>query len=148
MSFGWSAGDILAAISLLVEIGQALNGADGSAEDHKRASDFVTPITKGLLQLHEYASEDEEGISHFDENKVSAFRPIVQALEPLINQFKDKVLEYSGLHQEDRRKRDWFKRQFDKLTWHFVEQEKLLNLRQAIQAHFEVLGALYPKMIM
>jgi hypothetical protein len=148
MLFGWSARDIYDAVRLLVEIGQALSGANGSPKDHKRADDFVTPIKKGLEQLHEYAKEDEEGISSFDEMKVSAFRPTVEALEPLIKQFTDKVLEYSGLKDEVRRKRDWFKRQYSKLMWHFVEKEDLLRLRQTIEAHFAFLSALYPKMIM
>ena len=148
MSFGWGAGDILAAIRLLIEIGQALHAAHGSAKDHARAAAFVTPIKNGLECLLQYAKEEEEGISSLDPEKTSAFSPTVKALKPLINQFIEKVLQYSGLQYEDRRTRDWFKRQYDKLKWHFVEQDDLLQLRETIIAHFAFLSAFYPQMIM
>jgi hypothetical protein len=150
MSFGWSAGDIISAINILLEITQALNSATGSPADHKRASSFITPITHSLQTLHSYAVEEEEGLSSLssEENKVSAFRSTVEALEPLVKEFTDKILEYSGLNEDGKRKRDWVKKQFDKLKWHFVEKEDLLKLRGVIEAHFAVLGALYSKLIM
>jgi hypothetical protein len=109
MSFGWSAGDIFAAVQVVVQIGQALSEASGSPKDHEKASAFVTPIKNGLEQLHEYAKEEEEGISNIDPGKASVFTPTVNALGPLIKEFTDKVLQYSGL-QEHQRKRDWLKR--------------------------------------
>lgn len=148
MSFGWSAGDIFTAINLLIEIGQALRSANGSPKDHARASAFVAPVKNGLEHLLEYAKEEEGEISTLDPMKTSAFRPTVETLAPLIKQFIGKVLQYSGLQDEDRRKRDWFRRQFDKLKWHFVEQDDLLQLRETIIAHFAFLSAVYPKMIM
>ncbi|KAH6693383.1 hypothetical protein DL95DRAFT_448687 [Leptodontidium sp. 2 PMI_412] len=149
MSFGWSAGDIIAAINLLLEITQALNSATGSPSDHKRASSFIAPITNSLQALHSYAAEEEDGLSAsgLNEKKVSTFRPTIEALEPLIKEFTEKVMDYSGLNDDGKRKRDWFKRQYEKLKWHFVEREDLLKLRTTIEAHFAVLGALYPKLI-
>lgn len=38
------------------------------------------------------------------------------------------------------------KRQYAKLTWHFVERKDSLELRTTIEAHFAALGALYPKL--
>ena len=148
MSFGWSPGDIFAAVKLLIDISQALSDANGSPKDHARALSFVNPIKNGLEQLLIYAKEEEEGILSSDDTKVSAFRPTVQALEPLIKKFTEKVLQYSGLQEDVTRKRDWLGRQFDKLKWHFVEKEDLLQLRQTIEAHFAFLSALYPKMIL
>jgi hypothetical protein len=148
MSFGWSAGDIFTAVQLLWEIGQALSSAKGSPLDRSQANGFVKPIEAGLTQLREYAQEEEEGLSNFDSKEVSAFRPTVDALKPLAKEFTDKVLEYSGLNEELKRKRDWWKKQYEKLKWHFIEKEDLLQLRNTIQAHFAVLGALYPKMIL
>jgi hypothetical protein len=148
MSFGWSAGDIITTVNLLIEIGQALRSANGSPKDHARASTFVAPVKIGLEHLLEYAKEEEGDISTLDPVKTSAFRPTVEALAPLIKQFIGKVLQYSGLQDEDRRKRDWFRRQFDKLKWHFVEQDDLLQLRETIISHFAFLSAVYPKMIM
>ncbi len=158
MSFGWSAGDIFAAVRLLVEIGQALREANGSPKDHQRANDLVTPIKNGLAQLQKYVKEDEEGISSLDKEKTSNFSPTVEALRPLIEQFTEKVLQYSGLSEAGpknappaevvKKIRDWAKRQYNKLAWHFVEKEDLLHLRQTIEAHFTILSAVYPEMIM
>jgi hypothetical protein len=150
MPFGRSAGDIISVINLLLEIMQALNSAARSAADHRRATSFILPITNSLQALHSYALEEEEGLSRYslDENKVSTFRPTVEALEPLVKEFTDKVLEYSSLYEDRKRKREWVKRQYEKLKWHFVEREDLLKLRATIEAHFAVLGALYPKLIM
>jgi len=41
---GWSAGDIIAAVNLLLEITKALNSVTGTSSDHRRASSFKTPI--------------------------------------------------------------------------------------------------------
>jgi len=149
MSFGWSAVDIITAVNLL-EITQALNSATGGPSDHKRASSFIAPITNPLRALHSYAVDEEEGLSTsgLNEKKVGTFRPTVEALEPLVKEFTDKVLEYSGLSENAQRKRDWFKRQYEKLKWHFVEWVDLLKLRTTIEAHFAVLGALYPSRFM
>jgi hypothetical protein len=47
MSFGWSAGDVIAAVNLL-EITKALNSVTGSSSDRKRTSSFITPIICSL----------------------------------------------------------------------------------------------------
>jgi len=116
MSFGWSAGDIFAAVKLLIDISQALSSAHGSPKDRARALSFVNPIKNGLEQLLIYAKEEEEVILSSDDTKVSAFRPTVQALEPLIKKFTEKVLVLwaAGRRHEEKR-----------LAWETIRQAQM-----------------------
>jgi len=51
MSFGWSAGDIAAAVTIIIDVVQALNEADGASADYRRVSSFLTSLTSTLTTL-------------------------------------------------------------------------------------------------
>lgn len=51
MSFGWSAGDIIAAITVLVKVGKALRESDGAASDYQDTFHFLTSLDKTLTGL-------------------------------------------------------------------------------------------------
>jgi hypothetical protein len=44
MSFGWSAGDIAAAITLLYNLDEALDSCDGAAGDYREAVGFLEDL--------------------------------------------------------------------------------------------------------
>jgi hypothetical protein len=48
MSFGWSAGDILAAAEFVLEVTRALDEVDGAAKDFRTASSFLKNLNSAL----------------------------------------------------------------------------------------------------
>jgi hypothetical protein len=51
MSFGWSAGDIVAALQLLHKVGVALKDTGGASSDYQDASAFLDILTVTLQHL-------------------------------------------------------------------------------------------------
>lgn len=51
MSFGWSAGDIISAISLLFKIGNALRSAGGASSEYQDAVEFLRTLQSTLELL-------------------------------------------------------------------------------------------------
>jgi hypothetical protein len=51
MSFGWSAGDIVAAIDTLITIGKALKESGGSATEFQNAIVFITGVGKTVTGI-------------------------------------------------------------------------------------------------
>lgn len=51
MSFGWSVGDLIAAINLLTKIGGALRDADGASFEYRDATNFLNTLRITLENL-------------------------------------------------------------------------------------------------
>jgi hypothetical protein len=51
MSFGWSAGDIVAAVDTLITIGKALRESGGSASEFQDAVAFITGVGKTITGI-------------------------------------------------------------------------------------------------
>jgi len=52
MSFGWSAGDIVAALKLLYQISVALKDSDGASSDFQDACSFFQTLSRTLQHLN------------------------------------------------------------------------------------------------
>jgi hypothetical protein len=64
MSFGWSAGDVVAGVKLFVKIGKALKDSGGSKSEYQDAVGFlesVSSIITGLQQIRDSNPELEWG---------------------------------------------------------------------------------------
>jgi hypothetical protein len=53
MSFGWSAGDLVAAVNTLAKIGKALKDSGGAATEYQEAVTYLNSITRTLNGLEE-----------------------------------------------------------------------------------------------
>jgi hypothetical protein len=51
MAFGWSAGDILSAINLIIEVANALDEVSRSAKEFQEASSFLRDLNSALSPL-------------------------------------------------------------------------------------------------
>jgi hypothetical protein len=76
MSFGWSAGDIAAAITLAYNLIQALDTCDGAAGDYREAVSFLQDLKRTLEPLQAftasnvvpgYGSDIEEQVAYIKE---------------------------------------------------------------------------------
>lgn len=60
MSFGWSAGDIVSAITLLLKIGAALQDAGGASSEYRDAVGFLKTLQTTLEHLKAFSSTPVE----------------------------------------------------------------------------------------
>lgn len=88
MSFGWSAGDIVSAISTLVKVGKALRESGGAASEYQDAANFLDSLAKTLTGVKTVLADnpnvkwESELIEHAD---------IVKAA---VENFRKKIEKY------------------------------------------------------
>jgi len=123
MSFGWSAGDIVAAVSTLVKVGKALKDSGGAATEYQDAIAFLTSVEKTLKGLQTIAdqfpdSEWEEELQEQAKNLKSA-----------VDDFHQKIAKYdlSLGSSSDRRKVRRIPREIQ-----FALSDRVKELRKAI----------------
>lgn len=58
MSFGWSAGDIATAISVLLKVSKALKISGGAATSYQSTASFLTSLSKTLSSLQNLLSQN------------------------------------------------------------------------------------------
>ncbi|KAF7896237.1 hypothetical protein EAF00_006251 [Botryotinia globosa] len=56
MSFGWSAGDIAQAVSLIVKVVKALDDASGAPDEYRKMAVFLENVNLTLKNLHVFAT--------------------------------------------------------------------------------------------
>jgi hypothetical protein len=138
MSFGWSAGGIAAAITLVYNLVEALDSHDGAAGDYREAVAFLRDLKRALEPLRtftawqtypEYGREIGEQVEHIKEP---------------IGKFLDKVLKYEpcgakaakGHHRHVLRK----------LQWYLFMSKKVSNLRKKIESNMRIIDTLMQRL--
>ncbi|TEY35220.1 hypothetical protein BOTCAL_0594g00040 [Botryotinia calthae] len=56
MSFGWSAGDIAQAISLIVKVVKALDDGSGAPDEYRKTAVFLESVNLTLKNLQVFAT--------------------------------------------------------------------------------------------
>ena len=139
MSFGWSVGDIAAAVSLVYNLIEALDTCDGVAGDYRKAVAFLRDLKQTLEPLHAftvwniyptYGKQIEEQAAQIKE-PIESFLKDVLKFEPSLGA---KAKE--GHHRHVLRK--W--------QWHVVILKKVLALRKKIDAHMRVIDILLQRL--
>jgi len=111
MSFGWSAGDIAAAIKLLVNLVEALHSSDGAAGDYREAVGFLTDLKRTLEPLQTFTALNAHP-SYADDIRIQ-----VERIKVPVEAFLKAVLKYEpslgakaapGHHRNVGRKLQWF----------------------------------------
>ena len=90
MSFGWSVGDILAAVRLLVQVGQALKDTGGASSDYQQTSLFLEGLGATLQRIQTY-SEKHEG-----QGLLKGLQKDVEAVRDAVNGFRDRIQQNFG----------------------------------------------------
>lgn len=90
MSFGWSAGDIAAAIKIIIDVAQALDDASGAAADYRRISNFLNSLVATLKTL-EALSDIPAAATISLSNKIKEIQePVIDFLSE-IEKYKAKL---------------------------------------------------------
>lgn len=139
MSFGWSAGDIAAAITLAYNLIQALDTCDGAASDYREAVSFLRDLmeTLGPLQTFTacnanpiYGKDTKEQVGHIKE-PVEKFLAAVLKYEPSLGAGAKE-----GHHRHILRK----------LQWYIFMSKKVLGLRRKIKSHMRIIDTLMQRL--
>jgi hypothetical protein len=135
MSFGWSVGDIAAAITVAYNLIQALDDAHGAASDYREAVSFLGYLKRTLEPLHEFAAWGT-----YPAYGREIGEQVGRIKEP-VGHFLAAVLKYEpnlGVKAE----RGWNRRMpasLRKLQWCIFMSKKVLSLKGKIGSHMRVL---------
>ena len=111
MSFGWSAGDIATAVTLVYNPIQALDSYDGTASDYREAVSFLRDLKLALEPLQTFTAWNAYPAYGRDIGEQ------VEYIKEPVEQFLAEVLKYEpslgtnanrGHHQHVLRKLQWY----------------------------------------
>lgn len=131
MSFGWSAGDIAQAITLVVKVARALDNANGAAEDYREAAAFLKSLKRTLEPLQTITSLHLSQ-SYNDEitEVVGNIKRPIEAFQTLAEKFESSL----GVNSRWKGRR--------KLQWAFQTSKKVEELKDRIEDHMLILNNL------
>ncbi|KAL2064535.1 hypothetical protein VTL71DRAFT_3672 [Oculimacula yallundae] len=133
MSFGWSAGDIASAISILIDVVQALDEADGASADYRKVSTFLASLTSTLSTL-QILSNMPAALSVSLSDKIKEIQEPVEQFQENIKKYKEKlgVPPTTGFLQH-------FRHVKTKLRWHYGPMKEVAKLNDQIGRQLQVL---------
>jgi hypothetical protein len=141
MSFGWSAGDIAAALTVAYNLIQALDSVDGAAGDYRETVYFLQHLKRTLEPLQAftawgtypgYRADITEQVGHIKE-PVEKFLAKVLKFEPSLGE-----KARGGHHRHVLRK----------LQWYMFMSNKVVSLRKKIESHMLVIDTLMQRLTM
>ncbi|KAI0543273.1 hypothetical protein F4679DRAFT_569382 [Xylaria curta] len=139
MSFGWSAGDIATAVTVVYNLIQALDSCDGAASDYRESVSFLRDLKRTLEPLQtftawsaypSYGRDIREHVGHIKE-PVGQFLAMVQKYEPSLG---SKAQD--GHHRHVVRK----------LQWHMFMSKKVLSLKKRIESQMRMIDTLMQRL--
>lgn len=143
MAFGWSAGDILSAINLIIKIANALDEVSGSSKEFREASSFLRDLNSALTPLQTFTALDTRPAYKTEiQQQVEAIR---RPIETFINDKDVKELQKDlGVVNESRFKH--VQNVKSKLKWHFLVSDKALALQKDVERHLKVIDTLMQRL--
>ncbi|KAH7126128.1 hypothetical protein EDB81DRAFT_860734 [Dactylonectria macrodidyma] len=139
MSFGWSAGDIAAAITLVYNIVKALDDYDGASDDYREAMAFMRDLSRTLEPLQAFTAWKA-----YPEYGEQISKQVEYIRDP-INKFRDEVLRLEPSLGEKSRK-GYHRHVPQKLKWHILKSGKALRLKKQIASHIRVIDTLMQRL--
>jgi hypothetical protein len=143
MAFGWSAGDILAAITFIVEVAQALDEVNGSQREFRQASSFLRNLDKALVPLRTFTALEAKPQYKADiEAEVDAIRTPIESFMHDVEGMTKRLGDGAGgrFHK--------LKSIHSKLEWHFFTSKKALSLQKEIEGHLMIIDTLMQRLTM
>jgi len=134
MSFGWSAGDIATAISVVVKICKALDDTYGASSEYRDITVFLENLKCTLDKLLKISENPELENAVQLKEQVDMMRPKVTNFLNLI----DKKYGHNLGHDSTRR----FRAVAGKLEWAAVTSTKAKELRSSIGSNMQTIDRL------
>jgi hypothetical protein len=141
MSFGWSAGDVAQAITLIVKVVKALDSGDGAAQDYREAVAFLICLKRTLDPLQTFSALDAYPAYGLEirqqvqdiKGPIEDFLLLTTKFEPSLGSTA-KTGHQRGISQ--------------KLQWRFVTSKKAAELRRKIESHILIIESLFQRITM
>ncbi|KAI0451866.1 hypothetical protein F5B21DRAFT_485364 [Xylaria acuta] len=139
MSFGWSAGDIATAVTVVYNLIQALDSCDGAAGDYRETVSFLQDLKRTLEPLQTftawnayptYGRDIGEHVGHI-KGPVEQFLSATRRYEPGLG-----ARAQDGHHRHVVRK----------LQWHIFMSKKVLGLKKKIESHMRIIDTLMQRL--
>jgi hypothetical protein len=135
MSFGWSAGGIAGAITLILNLAEALDSRNGSAGDYREAVAFLQDLKRVLGSLRTLSAWNSYPAYGKD------IREQVEQIRGPIEIFLDEIRKYEpslGSKASEGRHRQFV----GKLQWHLFTSKKVLSLRKKIESNMRIIDSI------
>ncbi|KXX75218.1 hypothetical protein MMYC01_207130 [Madurella mycetomatis] len=155
MSFGWSAGDVLAAAQLLWGLYKALDEASGATDHYRKSASSLRFIQFRLRFLSKVVGEGEnhdpltesEEASLLEAADKEDIRYVVISLKLSVGKLETLVAKGCdmSLDPKKRRRRDWPMHQINKLRWYIGKEDEVDGLIDHIFQLTTPLPDLYQK---
>ncbi|KAM0185290.1 hypothetical protein ACHAPC_005150 [Botrytis cinerea] len=126
MSFGWSAGDIAQAISLIVKVVKALDDGSGAPDEYRKMAVFLESVNLTLKNLHVFAS-----LGVYPSN-VDEIHKMVENIRPPLERFIDEMKKFER-HLGSNATPGWWKNIPQKMLWTFKRSHH--QLKKEIKEH-------------
>jgi hypothetical protein len=142
MSFGWSVGDIVTAISFLRDVASALNDVSGSGAEYRRTTSFLEELSEhALAPLLTCPALDAypEYKGPIDKQVEAIKEPVTKFIESVKGLEKDLGVPHKGRAR-------FFKGLKGKLKWHFITAEKAEGLQKEIEPHIRIIDQLMARL--
>jgi hypothetical protein len=135
MSFGWSAGDIAAALTLLFNLVKALDSADGAADNYRESVNFLRDLIRTIDGLNTLTALKAYPI-YGDEitQQVSLIREPVETFIDAVRKYEPSLGKSAA---QGHHRHVW-----KKLQWHFAKENKVLALKAKIDQHMRIVDTL------
>ncbi|KAI1754891.1 hypothetical protein F4782DRAFT_464263 [Xylaria castorea] len=139
MSFGWSAGDIATAVTVVYNLIQALDSCDGAAGDYRETVSFLQDLKRTLEPLQTftawnaypaYGQDIGKHVGHIKE-PVEQFLAAIRKYEPSLG-----ARAQDGHHRHIVRK----------LQWHMFVSKKVLSLKKKIESRMRIIDTLMQRL--
>lgn len=132
MSFGWSAGDIAQAITLIAKAVKALDDAEGAPAEYRSTVAFFQSVNATLQKL--------QSLTNIGRNPscLDQIRKEVEIIKTPLNRFTAIIQEFD-LSLGDKATPGHWKHIPKKLLWRFKDSKAVQNLKEDIQDHLPIL---------
>lgn len=143
MSFGWSATDVVAALTFIVDAAQALDDSEGAGKDFRQASAFLHHLDQALKPLQTF-----EALDATPEYKAQIETQVAAIRGPIEVFMKDVegMARQLGAPSQGRFRR--FKNVHRKWEWHYFTSKKAIALQKDIERHLNILDTLMQQLLL
>lgn len=128
MSFGWSVGDIIAAIQLIVKITKALEDSTGSSSQYQGVITELNSLNNALVKVKNIRLEGDQ-----QHQEIALFGAALQCRQT-IDGFMQKVGKYQAC-LGDGGSGSWAKDSWRKVQWSLCSQKEVDLFRASLNAH-------------
>lgn len=162
ISFGWSVGDLFAAIAILYRASRALSDVEGAPQEYREAAKLTDLIQLDLRNLrtaiHRYekdrpdlALDDASGTAESEDAAIGheeTLWTLKGMVEKLCNKIKKEMPMEEASQERNRTRWKWTKDQAAKLKWHFVTEREVLELMRRTRVCSQLAISTYSSMLM